>query len=104
MPRACNFIKKETLTQVFFSEFCEIFKNTFLTEHVRATVYIKNETKISETYWKHRQTSKIELLLIIIFGKKLHLRCLTGPKYDSGFSRAYMKTFWLRSFKDHLAL
>ena len=27
--RACNFIKKETLAQVFSCEFCEIFKNTF---------------------------------------------------------------------------
>ena len=26
----CNFIKKETLAQVFFCEFCEISKNTFL--------------------------------------------------------------------------
>ena len=26
---ACNFIKKETLTQVFSSDFCEISKNTF---------------------------------------------------------------------------
>ena len=26
---ACNFTNKETLAQVFFSEFCEIFKNTF---------------------------------------------------------------------------
>ena len=27
---ACNFIKKDTLAQVFSCEFCEIFKNTFL--------------------------------------------------------------------------
>ena len=27
---ACNFIKKESLTQVFSCEFCEISKNTFL--------------------------------------------------------------------------
>ena len=27
--KACNFIKKETLAQVFSCEFCEIFKNTF---------------------------------------------------------------------------
>ena len=27
---ACNFIKRETLTQVFSCEFCNIFKNTFL--------------------------------------------------------------------------
>ena len=26
---ACNFIKKETLTQVLSCEFCEIYKNTF---------------------------------------------------------------------------
>ena len=30
-------IKKETLAQVFSCEFCEIFKNTFLTEHFRVT-------------------------------------------------------------------
>ena len=28
MPKACNFIKKETPAQVFSCEFCEIFKNT----------------------------------------------------------------------------
>ena len=27
--KVCNFIKKETLTQVFSCEICEIFKNTF---------------------------------------------------------------------------
>ena len=33
--KACNFIKKESLAQVFSCEFCEIFKNTFFTEHFR---------------------------------------------------------------------
>ena len=28
-PETCNFIKKETLAQVFYCEFCEISKNTF---------------------------------------------------------------------------
>ena len=28
-PQACNFIKKEALTQVFSCEFCKIFKNTY---------------------------------------------------------------------------
>ena len=32
---ACNIIKKEALVQVFSCEFCEIFKNTFFTEHLR---------------------------------------------------------------------
>ena len=30
----CNFIKKETLAQLFSCEFCEISKNTFSTEHL----------------------------------------------------------------------
>ena len=34
---AGNFTKNETLAQVFSREFCEIFKNTFFTEHLRAT-------------------------------------------------------------------
>ena len=36
-PQACNFIKKETLAQVFFCEFCDISKNTFFTEDLLAT-------------------------------------------------------------------
>ena len=32
-PETSNFIKKETLAQVFSCEFCEMSKNTFLTEH-----------------------------------------------------------------------
>ena len=31
----CNFIKTETLAQVFSCEVCKISKNTFLTEHLR---------------------------------------------------------------------
>ena len=40
-PEACNFIKKETLAQVFFREFSEISKNTFSykTPLVAASVY-----------------------------------------------------------------
>ena len=34
---ATIFIKKETLAQVFSYEFCEISKNTFFTENLRAT-------------------------------------------------------------------
>ena len=29
-----HFIKKETLSQVFFGEFCKIFKDTFFIEHL----------------------------------------------------------------------
>ena len=34
---ACDFIKKDTLAQVFSCEVCEISKNTFFTEHLWAT-------------------------------------------------------------------
>ena len=40
---ACNFIKKETLAQVFSCEFCETSKNTFFTEHLRATAFGTSE-------------------------------------------------------------
>ena len=33
--------KKETLTRVFSCEFCEIFKNTFFTEHIRAALSMR---------------------------------------------------------------
>ena len=35
--QACNFIRKETLTQAFSGEFCEISENTFFAEHVWST-------------------------------------------------------------------
>ena len=42
-PQA-NFIKKETLAQVFSCEFCKISKNTFFTEHLWTTASeVKNK-------------------------------------------------------------
>ena len=40
--KGCNFIKKETLAQVFSCEFYEISKNTFFTEHLRTTASISS--------------------------------------------------------------
>ena len=40
MSEACNFIKKETLAQVFSYESWEISKNTFFTEHLWATASV----------------------------------------------------------------
>ena len=36
----CNFIKKGTLAQVFFSDFCEISKSTFFAEHLLVTASV----------------------------------------------------------------
>ena len=66
-PKACNFIKKETLAQVFSYEFCEISKNTLSAEHLRAiaSVICNNFTINSAqfgriTYWlKLSQDKKV---------------------------------------------
>ena len=36
-PETCNFIEKENLAQVIPCEFCEVFKNIFITEQLRMT-------------------------------------------------------------------
>ena len=36
----CNFVKKETRAQMFFREFCEIFKSTYFIEHLWATASV----------------------------------------------------------------
>ena len=51
--KACNFIKKETLAQVFSCEFCEISKNTFFKEHLWATASVYQKTDQSEGIMIH---------------------------------------------------
>ena len=46
-PQACNFIKKDTLAQVFSCELCEISKKIFFTEHLRTTA---SETTTSDAF------------------------------------------------------
>ena len=38
-PKACRFIKKEILAQVFSCEFKKNFQNTFFTEHLLTTAF-----------------------------------------------------------------
>ena len=40
ISRACNFIKKETLAQVFSCEFCKVSTNTYFTGHLLATASV----------------------------------------------------------------
>ena len=53
---ACTFIDKETLAQVFSCEFCEIYKNTFFTEHFQETdsvPYLElSPASLMELFWK----------------------------------------------------
>ena len=48
----CNLIKKETLAQVFSSEFCEISKNTFFTEHLHATASVEYQLRAELVFLK----------------------------------------------------
>ena len=75
-PQACNFIKKETPTQVFPREFCETFKNTFFTKHFRAAasecfenILKKIEYIESNIVSKHHFHFPITSNLCIIFWK-----------------------------------
>ena len=51
--KVVGLLKKETLAQVFSCEFSEIFKNTFFTEHLRATgsTYYKTIHNQSQKFW-----------------------------------------------------
>ena len=48
MPQVSTLLKKEALVQVFSCEFCEIFKSTFFTEHLRATSSAITSTESSK--------------------------------------------------------
>ena len=45
LQAVCNFVKKETLAQVFSWKFCEIFKNNFFTEYLRAAITVLNNLR-----------------------------------------------------------
>ena len=49
-PEACNFIKKETLAQVFPCEFCEISKNIFFHRTPLVAVYANEKKRNSIIY------------------------------------------------------
>ena len=57
-PQVCIFIKKETLVHVFSCEFCEIFKNTYFTEHLW--------TKASVDTFGHQFSHMQQLSLVIV--------------------------------------
>ena len=52
LPEACNFIKKETLVQVFSCEFCEISNNIFFTEHLWTTASEVLATLINRLWYR----------------------------------------------------
>ena len=81
---ACNFIKKETLAQVFSDEFCEISMNTLFKEHVWKT-----------TSACHIFPERYRLRLKITFEKSVQ-HCTKNKAFHYQFLLTYY--FNLRSF------
>ena len=54
---ACNFIKNQTLAQLFSYEFCEICKNTFFTKHHFNMLRVNHDFKLTITIkvWNRRR-------------------------------------------------
>ena len=61
LTSACNFIKKETLAQVFACEFCEISKNTFSYRTPPVAASVNGETIIVDI-WKKKVQVGNEIL------------------------------------------
>ena len=76
MPKACNFIKKETLAQVFSCEFCEISKNTFFTEHLWTTAF---DSRYLEGSFEEKEEER-----------DIHVGCSEAALHRC----SYKKVFW----------
>ena len=59
VAQACNFIKKDNLSQVFSCEFCENSNNTSFTEHFWTTA---SEAMIFQSSYKEIQFSLFQFL------------------------------------------
>ena len=55
----CNFIKKETLPQVYFSEFCKISKNIFFTDHHKVAASVTTPLYFNNTPVRNRLQSSL---------------------------------------------
>ena len=57
--KACNVMRKETPKQVFFCDFCDVFKNTLFTDYTRDTPFVLSENLGGE---KHIQNVRFHLV------------------------------------------
>ena len=75
---ACNFIKKETLPQVFSCEFYKIPKNTFSTEHLRwlllLFIFTCTLTKSLAISTRYKSFLKFQRMSSFLFGSKDSLK------------------------------
>ena len=78
-PRACNFIKKETLAQVFSCEFSKISKNTFLhrTPQVAASVFFRSISRNAVSGTFHETNTFMKDFTLV---SKFHCVCFSSIK------------------------
>ena len=112
----CNFIKKETLGQVFSCEFCEISKNTFFKEHLRAIAsvfppltFFQINSKFSD-FWSHiclQLVKSWHFQSFWIFGynicdvhcvKSVQIRSFFGPYFPAFGLNTDQKKLRIRTF------
>ena len=121
VPEACNFIKKETLAQVFSCEFCEISKNTYsyrtptvaasvgfwLVSFVRETNQIIGKSNL--VYIIAAPMSRLQLQKIIIktaqkkpsrgtlrkrCSENMQQICRRTPMPKCGFNKVALQLYW----------
>ena len=73
--QACSFIKKDTLTQVFFCEFCEISKNVFFTKHLWTTASVLTKLYSLKAFTSNTHDSKTLEKVFVNFGQWSHEPC-----------------------------
>ena len=73
-PQACNFIKKETVAQVFSYEFCEISKNTFFTEYlweIASDSFSFSKQLFSELLWMFIASYMLKYIKVLVLVKSV---------------------------------
>ena len=91
-------LKKETMAEVFSYEFCEIFRNTIFTEHLRVTASESCQRSMMEVLVKLVHTAqKIKFSILDFFSKCEQVRSFllnaTTPRITFFFCRVYCSYF-----------
>ena len=78
-------MKKETFAHAFSCEFCQIFKYTFLTEHLRATasdniIFYSNEATFRKRIFYKNISTKQRCYAILYKGSKMYLSKKVGGR------------------------
>ena len=81
-----NFIKKQSLAQVFSCEFCEISTNTLFTEHLRTNVSTNSRTRFEfqklkcylmykQRRFERKERTRLKVLLQLLMIIFCHINC-----------------------------